>query len=156
MHAKNWSLASSSMPMILSCSDKGPSNVNKNPRLWMVFDRGKTPTKKKSFEFFFKMYEHLNFFFKSFQIYMRDPESAKSKEKSNFRFFRFFIFWDMVLFVRFTPIFDEFFTINRKIKIGEFFILHSFFSAHSTSVLKIGSKLRWGAGVCISLREKSA
>ena len=36
--------------------------------------------------------QHQNrFFFNGGQIYMKDPESAESKEKSNLRFFRFFL-----------------------------------------------------------------
>ena len=43
-----------------------------------------------------------------------------------------------------TPISDEFFTITRKIKIGEFFLFFSFYSVHTASSMKTGSKLREG------------
>ena len=51
--------------------------------------------------------------FKSFQIYVKDLESAESKEKSNFSFSNFYFssyghFCDVI-----TPIFDEFFTITQ-------------------------------------------
>ena len=45
------------------------------------------------------MFEHFltkTFFFKSVHIYMQDAELANSKEKLNFRFFRFY-------FARFSP-----------------------------------------------------
>ena len=53
---------------------------------------------------------------------MKDPESAESKEKSNFRFFDLWSFCDVI-----TPIFDEFFTITQKMKIGKifYFVFHS-------------------------------
>ena len=53
------------------------------------------------------------FFFKRGQIYMKNPELVESKEKSNFIFLRFLIF---ELWSFFTQIFDEFFTMTRKIK----------------------------------------
>jgi len=77
------------------------------------------------------------FFFKSVQIYMKDVECAESNEKSDFSDF-YFSSCDVII-----PIFDEFFTITLKIKIGEFFLFHS-----------IQQKER-GEGVCISLVRKS-
>ena len=65
---------------------------------------------------------------------MTDAESTESKEKSNFRFFRFLFFELWSFFDHFcdviTPIFDEFFTITRKIKIRFFKII--FFILFST------------------------
>ena len=92
------------------------------------------------------------FFFSSDQIYKKGPESAGSREKLNFRFFQFHFlsygsFCDVI-----TPIFDEFFTIIRKIRIGEIF---SFYSAHSASSIKTGSKQRVGEGRQILSWEKA-
>ena len=67
-------------------------------------------------------------FFKNGQIYMNDLESAELNGKSNFRFFRFLFFelwFFLVIFVLKMSIFDEFFTITRKIKMGKLFF-HSF------------------------------
>ena len=36
--------------------------------------------------------KYINIFFKSGQIYMKDPESTETKEKSNIRFFQFLFF----------------------------------------------------------------
>ena len=66
----------------------------------------------------------------------------KISDFSYFYFVSYGHFCDVI-----TPIFDEFFTITRNIRIGEFF---SFYSAHSASSMKTGSKLR-GGGICISL-----
>ena len=68
---------------------------------------------------------------------------TESKEKSNFRFVRF-LFFELWLFFGYfcdviTPIFDEFFTITRKIKIGEFFYYFSHTIPHSPSSIKTGS-----------------
>ena len=59
-----------------------------------------------------KMTKIIYFFSKSIQIYMKDPESVESKEKSNFRFFRF-LFLELWSFIGhfcdvIIPIFDEF------------------------------------------------
>ena len=63
------------------------------------------------------------FFFKSVQIYKKDPESAFQKNlKIKFQIFPIFIYRDMVIFGHIcTQIFDDFFSITWKIKIGEFF-----------------------------------
>ena len=73
---------------------------------------------------------------------MKNPELAESKEKSNFRFFQFLFFELWSFLYSKLPIFDEFLTITRKIKIGkiEKLIFHSF---------------QHIAGVCISLVGKS-
>ena len=91
---------------------------------------------------------------------MKDVELAESKEKSNFRFVQFLFFELWSFFGYFcnviTPIFDEFFTITRKIKSEHFFIIFfSFYSAHNASSIQIGSKMIAG-GVCISLVGKNA
>ena len=57
-----------------------------------------------------------NFFFKNRQIYMIDPESAESKEKSNSSFL-FFDLWSFLYSNH--PIFQWIFTIIIKIKIGK-------------------------------------
>ena len=93
----------------------------KNSQTMDDFWQGASPMPKKwTFFFFFsKMFEHFwtkNFFYiffiKKFQIYMKDAEPAESKEKSNFRFFRFLFFelWSFfgIFFTQITPIFDEF------------------------------------------------
>ena len=59
--------------------------------------------------------------FSSFQIYMRDAEYCEKNEKSNFRFFCFFIFRVIVIFeFNIWSIFDEFPRSLEK-KIGFFF-----------------------------------
>ena len=70
---------------------------------------------------------------------MEDPESAESKEKSNFRFFRclFFELWSL-LFKSYQfsmNLHDNSKNRNRK-------IVFSFVSAHCASFIKVGSKLR--------------
>ena len=47
---------------------------------WMLFGEGRNPHQKKNF---------FKFLFLSVQIYMKDTECAESKDKSNFRFFKF-------------------------------------------------------------------
>ena len=75
------------------------------------------------------------FFFKSGQIYMKDADSAESKEKSKIQIFRYgricsFSYWNF-------PNFRWILTITRKIEIGKIGKLPSF--------IKVGSKLRMGA-----------
>ena len=82
------------------------------------------------------------------EIYMKDPESAEIKEKSNLRFFRYLFlsyghFCDVI-----TSIFDEFSAITRKIETGEFFLLlFPFYSAHSASLIKFPPLLKGGGSV---------
>ena len=74
----------------------------------------KSDEKKIEISFLFNVFKikKKNCLFKIYEIYMKDPESAEMKEKSNFRFF----FLNIVVFVlKMTPIFDEFSPITRKI-----------------------------------------
>ena len=81
------------------------------------------------------------FFFASVQIYMKD---AESKEKSNFRFFRFLFFeLSPEILRRHHPNFRWFFHDNSKHKYRKKIVFFfSFSSAHSTSSMKTGSKLK--------------
>ena len=91
---------------------KESTNPKKNSQTMDAFWQGAKP--HTNFFFFQKCSNiseqkiFLSFFFKSFQIYMTDAESAESKEKSNFRFLFFRI---MVIFVTSSPQFSmNFFT----------------------------------------------
>ena len=76
------------------------------------------------------------FFFKSFQIYMKDLESAESKEKPNFWSLQFLFFQFGNFFTQNNPNFRWIFTHsskNRKINLFRF----SLYSAYSASFIKI-------------------
>ena len=84
---------------------------------------------------------------------MKYEESAESKEKSNFRFFRFLFFeygHFLTIFVTSYPQFLMNFRITRKIKIGKtgklFFIRFSTFCLIHKNLIKTE---RWG--FCITL-----
>ena len=82
---------------------------------------------------------------------MEDAECAESKEKSNFRFFRFLFFRVMVIFVLKTPQFSIHFHDNSKNKNQKIDFLSD--STHCASLIKTGIKLR-GGGVYIVLFKK--
>ena len=86
---------------------------------------------------------------------MKDAKCAESNEITNFRFFRFY-FWVMVIFGYFFTKNCQFsmdFHDSSKNEIRKYWnIYFSFVSAHCTSFMKVGSKLRSG-GVCLSLLE---
>ena len=63
----------------------------------MLFDGGESPTKKNIQKYFLNYY-----FFKSVQIYMKDPESNESNKKSNLRFFRL-LFYKLISLIRKSP-----------------------------------------------------
>jgi len=79
------------------------------------------------------------FFFKIDQIYMRDAECVESKEKLNFRFYRFLVIELWSFFTKncqFSMNFhDNSKNINRNIDFP-------FDSAHCASFMKVGSKLK--------------
>ena len=81
--------------------------------------------------------------------YMKDPESAEMNEKSNFRFFNYYFFLVIVVFVlRMTQIRDEFSPTTRKIKIGFFFslfILFSTFRSFHKNLTTAEMRARWGS-----------
>ena len=91
------------------------------------------------------------------KISLKVPESAESKEKSNWRFLRF-LFFELWYFLRhhqlnFRWIFhDDSENKNRRM----FLLFFSFYSEHSATSVKTGSKLRergiggGGEEVCIS------
>ena len=76
---------------------------------------------------------------------MRNALNRKGKiikKFSDFYFSSYDHFCDVI-----TPIFDEFFTINREKKIGEFlYSIFSFYSAYSASSIKTRLKLRGEGG----------
>ena len=117
-------------------------------RVWDIFLGLVDPSRFQIF--FFKNVRtfFFNFFFKSDQIYMKDPESAESKEKSNFRFWPISIFRVMVIFWSFLWRHDNSKTKNRKKIIFRF----SFYLAHSA--LSIKPDQNWEEGGCMSLDGK--
>ena len=140
----------SSMPLILTCSDYiGSTNPKKNPlALDALRWKTKPPTKKKKK----KMFKHFwtNFFSNVFKFTWKMRYVLNRKKNLIFRFFRFYFlsyghFYDVI-----TPIFNEFFIITWKIKIGEFiYYFFSSYSAHSASFMKVGSKLRGGRSLLV-------
>ena len=78
-HAKHWRLVSSGMLLILTCPDYSPPILKKIPSPWTLF------VFCLPVIFFLKnAWTFLNnFFFRSYQIYMKDAESAGSEERSN-------------------------------------------------------------------------
>ena len=88
-----------------------------------IIGGGLSPPPRKN-NFF--LVQNFQFIFKSFQIYMKDLESAESKEKPNFRSLRFLFFEYCSFFLlKIIPIFDE--PITRKIMIEKknYFVFHS-------------------------------
>ena len=118
------------------------------------WQEAKPHTKKKSFSKRFKHFWTKKifyiFFIKSFQIWMKDTESAESKEKSNFRFFQFLFFKLWSFLWHHHPNFQWIFHNLKNFKnVDLFFILFSTLHIIHKNWIKTD-----GGGVCISLVGK--